>query len=146
MMKFAGCMVFLLLLYGCSIEPREILYGQDKCIYCTMTIMDQRFGCEVVTAKGKVFKFDAVECMVQHINSGQYGDEDLKHILTNTYDEPAKLKDVHDCVFLQSRNMPSPMGMFLNPVSTFDKAAELHKKHGGEILKWGALKIKLAQF
>ena len=43
-------------------------------------------------------------------------DEKLKHMLTNTLDDPGKLNDVHECCFLRSKNMPSPMGMFINPV------------------------------
>jgi len=51
------------LLTACSHEPDPIRYGKDACAHCKMTIMDKRFSAELITAKGKVFKFDAAECM-----------------------------------------------------------------------------------
>ena len=128
---------------SCRPEQKPIQYGHDKCAYCTMSIVDQRFGGELVTTKGKIFMFDAVECMINHIHEKKVQDEDISFLLTNTFDQPSKLLDVKKCFFLQSSNMPSPMGMYINPVSDFETATDLHKNNGGEIYQWNALMNKM---
>ena len=32
---------------------------------CKMTLVDKKFGAEVVTKKGKVYKFDDLNCMIK---------------------------------------------------------------------------------
>lgn len=48
---------------GCTSGPKEILYGQAACDYCKMTIIDKKFGTELVTQKGKAFFFDDLQCL-----------------------------------------------------------------------------------
>lgn len=49
--------------------PRAVRYGADACGYCRMTITDRRFGAQVVTARGKLDAFDAVECLADYVNA-----------------------------------------------------------------------------
>jgi copper chaperone NosL len=56
----------MIMLIACNPERKPIQYGEDKCAFCRMSIVDQRFGGEIVTQKGKVYMFDAVECMVNY--------------------------------------------------------------------------------
>ena len=56
-------------LVSCSTEPQAINFGKDLCEHCSMTIMDKKFGAEMVNSKGKAIKFDSGECMVGYINS-----------------------------------------------------------------------------
>lgn len=54
----------LLFLWGCTPKSAEpILFGQDSCAHCKMMITDRRFGGEIITTKGKVYKFDSLECL-----------------------------------------------------------------------------------
>ena len=43
-------------LTGCNPKPEKIAIGKDACAECKMTIMDPKFGGEIVSKKGKVFK------------------------------------------------------------------------------------------
>lgn len=52
-------------LLGCTAEPQTIRFGKDGCDHCKMTIMDKKFGGEIVTDKGKIFRFDDVRCMIE---------------------------------------------------------------------------------
>src|SRR5690606_40631353 len=56
-----------LLLTACEVAPEKIEYGTDACSYCDMTIVDPKHASQVVTKKGKNYKYDAVECMVHHL-------------------------------------------------------------------------------
>ncbi|WP_431210053.1 nitrous oxide reductase accessory protein NosL [Puia sp. P3] len=60
----------VLLLQGCQTGPEPILYGQDDCSFCKMSFTDKRFGGEVCTKKGKVYKFDDLHCLVESMKAG----------------------------------------------------------------------------
>ena len=132
--------LFVLALQACNPESKPIVYGQDKCEFCRMSIVDQRFGGEIVTQKGKVYKYDAVECMVNYIDERVEDEKSLKMVLTNTYDAPGKLVDAKACYYLISKNMPSPMGMFLNPFESLDAASKNMEEHSGAIFGWEELR------
>jgi copper chaperone NosL len=118
--KIADCLmkliwilpVFASALVSCTVEPVDLNYGVDQCYACRMTITDQRFGAELVTNKGKVFKFDAIECMIPEVI--KHRTDTYAFIMTTPYDEPGKLVEVGALDFLQSPEIPSPMGRNLS--------------------------------
>jgi copper chaperone NosL len=105
-----------------------------------MTIIDQRFGCELITGKGKVFKFDATECMLGFLKAGQMEDENTYMILTNSFDKPGILSDAKKCYYLRSKEIPSPMGMFISPFTDSLSAIDQAKQNPGEIYHFNDLK------
>lgn len=142
MIRYLNILPVLLILIGisCNPESEAINYGSDMCQFCRMSIVDQRFGSEIVTQKGKVYKFDAVECMVNYLEERVVDESKIKYVLTNTLDVPGKLVDVQDCRFLISKNMPSPMGMFINPFSDSTMAIRNREENSGTILDWVSLR------
>ena len=60
--------ISLVLIISCKVEESPINYGQDACKFCKMTIVDKQHAAEIVTKKGKPFKYDAIECMVRDEN------------------------------------------------------------------------------
>ena len=38
---------------SCSTEPEPLHYGTDVCHFCKMTLVDNKFGAELVTKNGK---------------------------------------------------------------------------------------------
>ncbi len=137
---YTVCLVLLML--ACKPESQPISYGSDMCEFCRMSIVDQRFGSEIVTRKGKIYKFDAVECMVNYLDKRVEDESQLKYILTNTLDKPGALIDVEDCCFLISKNMPSPMGMYINPFLVTDNASRSQVENSGIIHDWAGLRIE----
>ena len=99
----------IILLMSCTTEPEAINYGKENCQFCKMTIMDNKYGCEVVTQKGKIFKFDDVSCMIKYINISEQTVKDYSHIVVNSYDKVANLVDVNKLFFVVSPNFSSPM-------------------------------------
>ena len=79
------------MLVACSPEPRDIEYGDDLCAYCKMTVVDAQYGAEAITTKGRIYVFDAIECMVHFT----YESEDIEyaHLLVNYYSDPGTLSD-----------------------------------------------------
>ncbi|NHE57147.1 nitrous oxide reductase accessory protein NosL [Cyclobacterium plantarum] len=135
-------MAFILLLIpvllsACSTDPEPIAFGKDQCSYCKMTISDPRFGGELVTTKGKVYKFDAMECLIPYKKENE--EHDFAHILGIAYDEPGKLIAVQQLNFIISEQYQSPMGAHL---------AGFGDKPSGTIesLTWKTLQNQLSSF
>ena len=105
--KPAFAVLIIMFLASCSPAPVEIDYGKDECAFCRMTIMDERFGTELINSKGKAYKFDSVECLAKYINSES--PQKYKSYVTQ-FELPGKLTEAEKVYFLVSEEIPSPMG------------------------------------
>lgn len=133
--------VFLFLIFilsSCSIEPSEINYGSDGCHFCKMTIVDRQHAAEIVTNKGKVYKYDAIECMLNDLKKGEKLDVGL--YLINDYATPGKLIDATQATYIVSQSIPSPMGAFLTGFELQENADRVKEENDGEIFTWEELK------
>ncbi len=130
--------VLMTVFFGsCNVQPEIIHYGEDNCHYCRMTIVDKIHGAEIVTKKGKVFKFDAVECMINY--SAEIDKEEVLLYLSNHYDTPEELIDATQATFLISKNISSPMGAFLTSFESKSSAEKVKSEKGGDIFTWEEL-------
>lgn len=125
------------LFVGCSIEAKPINYGADACDFCKMSIVDQIHGAEIVTDKGKVYKFDAVECMIDYKN--EMSKEQPQLFLTNHYNTPKELIPAETSSFLISEKLPSPMGEFITAFKSKSAAEDAQKELDGKIYTWKEL-------
>ena len=138
---FIGIFI-LLLTISCKVEPESIVYGKDQCSFCMMNIVDKTHASQYVTKKGKQFKFDAVECLVNDLN--QKNEEDLAIILVANYGNPGEMIDAKSATYLISSAIKSPMGVILSALETSEKAIELQQQYSGEIYNWESLKKHLS--
>lgn len=127
----------LLLFYGCNVSPEAINYGSDGCHFCKMTIVDKIHAAEIVTKKGKVYKFDSTECMLHLLND--FDTSEIKLYLSNNYTEPEILIDATKATFLISKNIPSPMGAFISAFKTKVDALKIQSVKSGELYSWNQL-------
>jgi copper chaperone NosL len=105
-------LLLIFLLWGmalsCSVSPQPINYQTDQCHSCKMIISDPRFGAELVTLKGKIYKYDAIECMVTDVLKN--GEDHYAYILVTDFATPGTLVDAREMQYLISEKLPSPMG------------------------------------
>lgn len=134
--------IILLLTISCKVEPEAIEYGKDQCIFCKMNIVDQTHSAQLVTAKGKQFKFDAVECMVNYLDQNR--EEKIALLLVADYANPGEMTEAEKATYLITPAIKSPMGANLSAFSVKNKAEEFQQKHLGEIYTWETLKQKLS--
>ena len=130
-----------LIITSCNVAPEPIAYGDDGCHFCKMTIVDKIHAAEIVTKKGKVYKFDATECMVNFIE--EFDASQVELFLSNDYTKPEALIDATKATFLISKNVPSPMGAFLSAFENKADAEAVQKEKGGDLYTWETLLIKL---
>lgn len=135
-------LVILLVSISCKVEPQAIEYGKDQCSYCKMNVVDKTHSAQYVTKKGKQFKFDAIECMVNDISEKNI--DDIAIFLVADYGNPGEMIDALTSTYLISKAIKSPMGANLSGLSSKDKAVELQTKFEGDIFTWELLRQKLA--
>lgn len=129
---------FVWLIQGCGIQPDPIHYGQDACQYCKMTIVDQRYGVEYLTHKGKAFKFDDVACMAHYLAENNVAETDVALLLVNDFLQPGQLVDARRAGFIRQDQFHSPMG---GNTAAFGSLAQARKQaNGTRVLRWNDLK------
>ncbi len=122
------CCLFII---ACKPEVSEINYHQDECIFCRMKISDPNFGAELVTSKGKVYKFDSAECMFRQFLSDQ--DIEYAYIMVTDYANPHTLIEAKNAIFLVSENLPSPMGGNLSSYGSREIASRMQEEKTGKL-------------
>ncbi|MCJ7758917.1 MAG: nitrous oxide reductase accessory protein NosL [Gillisia sp.] len=132
--QFVFLFLPVLFLLACNISPQPINYGEDACHYCTMTIVDHQHAAQIVTDKGKAYKFDAIECMLNYLRENDDVNPEL-YLLTD-FMNPGQLIDATKATYLISKNIPSPMGAYLSAFQTKEAANKTKIKYEGKLYTW----------
>lgn len=126
---------------SCNTGPEPIRYGQDECFNCKMTLTDKRFGAEIVTKKGKVYKFDDLNCLVNHLNSGAIAADQIAQTVTVDFKKTGSFVDVQKAFFLQNEAIKSPMRADIASFSDKqDMEAVKAEVGGGKEMTWEEVK------
>ena len=136
------CIFIIALLTSCTAKPEPLHYGTDACHTCKMILMDKKFGSEVVTTKGKVYKFDDTNCMVNFLNSNSMEGEAIAFKLIVDYSQPEKLIPLEQSFFLKSDEIRSPMNSGIAAFETEQAMKEYKKKWNAIYLGWGELQTE----
>lgn len=123
--------IFSVTLYSCSTQPEPIKYGEDSCHYCGMTIVSQAHSAQAVSAKGKQFKYDAIECMVNDIIENQ-SEMAVKHVAN--FANPGEMIDAEKAGYVINDSINSPMGANL--------AAMKIENNSPNLISWEKLKAQ----
>lgn len=125
---------------GCAgTDPVPINYGTDNCSFCQMLITDHRFGSELITPKGKVFKFDSIECLVQYSNMPNNYDPEKTAVYVTSMLQPDVLIDAKSAMFVIGDEINSPMGANLAAFTTHEKAKGAIKDEKAKHYNWNKL-------
>ncbi|MEO5790088.1 MAG: nitrous oxide reductase accessory protein NosL [Gelidibacter sp.] len=135
MKQFIFLGIISLLLASCSAEPQPINYGSDACHYCEMTIVDKQHASQLVTSKGKAYKYDAIECMV-HSLQDEFATTEMAHYLVADLNQPGELIDATKASYLISENLQSPMGANLSAFLNAEAGKKAQEKFTGKTYTW----------
>jgi len=126
-------MIFILFSSCGNIEKDPIIINKDNCDFCKMMITDPRFPAEVITKKGRIYKFDDVECLKTFLkNKNQEYDS---YYVTN-YLPPHKLYEAHQLFYIKSSEIRSPMGGNIAAFTDKQSAEEYADKFTGQNIEW----------
>ncbi|MBL7958853.1 nitrous oxide reductase accessory protein NosL [bacterium] len=135
--KHRNLLVFVILMasiVSCQNNPEAIDYGHDDCAHCRMVISDRKFGAELITQKGKIYKFDSIECMASYYRHTEF--TDVQSLWTIDFSNPVMWVKADGAYYLQSKNLPSPMGMFLSSFANRETAEAMRSQMEGNLLNW----------
>ena len=127
------------LLMGCNPKAEKINFGKDQCAECKMTIVDPKFGAEILTKKGKAYKFDDTHCIAAYLERRGVELSNIYHVFFVDYNGNNELVDVDSAEFVVSSRLKSPMGgaaAFRNLAEAKKKSAEIE---GSRVTNWATL-------
>lgn len=131
----------LILLLSCNTKPENFKPGKDDCSFCKMGIADTRFGGELITKKGKIYKFDDLHCMISFLEKGE--EKNISRTLTVLFEKPNEFSDVDKTVFVISDELKSPMGSNTAGFANKNAAENFTKGKEAEIVDWQQLYTKV---
>ena len=135
MKQFVFLGIITLLLASCNVSPQPINYGSDACHYCDMTIVDRQHASQLVTLKGKAYKYDAIECMVHSLQDG-FENTEMAYYLVADFKQPGELIDATKASYLVSEKLQSPMGANLSAFLNSEAAKKAQEEFTGDIYSW----------
>ncbi len=126
----------MLLGTSCKVGPQAIKTGVDHCHFCKMTISDNRFGGEILTRKGRVYKFDDSHCISGFIKTGEIPGQAIKEIYLVNFEEPHELLNTSTAFLWQSTEIRGPMGGDIVACANADSLKKLQKSFPGMEKSW----------
>ena len=142
MKRFMLLVIVNIVLVSCNVSPQPIEYGSDACHFCNMTIVDRQHASQLVTKKGKAYKYDAIECMI-HSLQDEFKDTEMAYYLTSDFDQPGEMLDATQSTYLVSEKISSPMGANLSSFLNEIAAQEIRDKFTGELFSWEEIQARL---
>jgi copper chaperone NosL len=140
--KYPFLLLMVILISSCSNQkPRNINIGEDICAYCKMGITDNRFSSELITSKGKVYKFDAIECLAAFYNNSDRTIKDNAKLWVHDFMKPDKWLSVNTAIFMRSEKIRSPMALNLLAVGSDSERVRIQQQFDGDQIRWKDLLI-----
>ncbi|MBT3253597.1 MAG: hypothetical protein HN995_05695 [Candidatus Marinimicrobia bacterium] len=136
--RFTSIAILLTAVFMISCEPtvRTINYGQDGCDYCRMTIVEEHYGSELLTTKGKAYKFDSIECLAAFVIKDEVKREYIHELYFTDFEDAGNLYPLGEMIFVQTKKLKSPMGLNLSGYRNQKVADDVALLYFGETMSW----------
>jgi copper chaperone NosL len=141
--KSKASMLFFLPLFISSCQPdgpEQIVINKDLCTFCKMTISDPLFGAEVITKKGRIYKFDDLSCLLRYIKENK--DMEIQSHYVCNYLGQNELISAETASYIKGGGLKSPMAGNIAAFVTKAQADEQGHRLGAESTDWKTLTIE----
>ena len=136
--------VFLLLslsFFSCANDKAvPIKLNADNCDFCGMSIADGKFAAEVITDKGRDYKFDDILCMINYTKENS--NTKIGGYYVNDFAQDNILIPAQTAFFLSGGTIQSPMRGGIIAVSNEVDAKEFGTKLGAVPITWEVILSK----
>ena len=129
----------LFALNSCTVKPQPFAYGKDICDDCSMTVMDPKFGGEIITKKGKIYKFDDAHCLINFLKKGNAKQAEIAQTVFIDFENEKNFLDVKSSWFVVSDQLKSPMNGNAASFSSETIAQQKAKELNGTVKNWDQL-------
>ncbi|MFA7444734.1 MAG: nitrous oxide reductase accessory protein NosL [Flavobacteriaceae bacterium] len=131
----AVVMLFSLGLFSCgNSEAVPITLNSDQCDHCKMSISDGKFGAEVITQKGRVYKFDDIFCLIEYTKSNQQ--TAIKAYYVHDYAQDNVLIPAETAFYIKNGDINSPMRGNTAAFTSQDEADKFAVELNAEKTDW----------
>ncbi len=120
-----------------SSGPQPIVLNKDACEFCKMSISDGRFVAELITTKGRAYKFDDLGCLFSY--AGSLPAENIKNHYVGDYTKNNALMDASTAWYVHHESFRSPMAGNTAAFPSREAAAEYAQKNQATVLQWTEL-------
>jgi len=120
---------------SCHSGPSPIILGEDHCEFCKMSFSNSHYGAEVCTRKGKVLKYDDIQCLLKALRGGTSPKQDIVGIYLLDYNTLAWIS-ADKALLLHSDTFQTPMSGNTAAFADSLSRNSYFKYTGGEKLSW----------
>lgn len=131
--------ISLLFLSSCSTSPDNLKIGRDDCSFCKMTISDIHYGAELITRKGKVYKFDDTHCMLSFIQSNAVDKKELANVYFTDFSGKHSLLKESEALLVQSKLFKGPMNGNIAAFINADSVKSIAGQYTWKVITWKEL-------
>ncbi len=134
-------LLFSIATFSCSNnKPVPIKLNKDNCDFCSMGISDGKFGAEIITEKGRVYKFDDIMCMVNYCKANPKTKIASYYVLD--YSNENVLISAPTAYFISGGNIQTPMRGGIIAFLKEKDAKEFGTKLNAKPTNWEAIIMK----
>lgn len=106
----------------------------DNCDYCSMSIADGRYAAEVISEKGRVYKFDDIMCMANYCQEST--SIKMSAYYVNDFNQNNVLIPAETAFFLSGKTISTPMRGGIVAFSSESAAKEFESKLNAKSISW----------
>jgi copper chaperone NosL len=129
-------LVLAVVVAGCAIAPEPLHLGAEECAHCRMVITEPQFAAQALNARGKAFKFDAVECLAGWVLAEEIPAAEIHSLWVADFRNPERWVPVEEARFVRTDAVHTPMGMGVIALLDSEAARAEQAARGGEIYDW----------
>ena len=129
--------VIVFMISSCTNQkPKPISIGVENCDFCLMGIANNRLAGEIVSPKGKVYKFDSIECLASFYQDHKLPEPGKDKIWVHDFFHPKEWLPGKSTYFLHSKKINTPMGMGLIALKNESQRATARSRFEGTEMDW----------
>ncbi len=140
-LKILLILIIIVLLQSCQSSPEKIDYGKDICTECNMGIVERGYGAELISSKGKVYKFDSIECLANYYSKNK--SKGVASLWVTDFADNKNFIPAEKARYIKNDRIHSPMGLNVLAVKTKKEEESITSNYGGKVLDWQEV-LKLA--
>lgn len=129
-----GVAVLLLFVSCNTTEPEPVKLNVDNCEHCKMTIADLKFAAELITDKGRIYKFDDLSCLLSYKKDQSL--VNTKEFVAD-YNNPKDFVNAEEAFFVSGEKVQSPMNGNVAGFAKKEDAEKFASEKGATVTGWG---------
>lgn len=137
-MKLVYYILLFTFLPSCSTKEADpIKLSVDGCDYCKMKIADGKFGAELITTKGRVYKFDDMHCMINYHKENK--NSKVQAFYIHDFNQVNVLIPAETAFYIKDGQINSPMHGNIIAVKTKVEADQLATDFKAVATSWNEI-------